>query len=316
MIYTRKCKTCDGDIFHKTEKLLQLSIIKNGNCKKCASSKSIPIGIWVENGNWKRKCPNCSQIISYTGEKGKENVKHAHKRLHICKKCSALKRPPKSEEHKRKISKTLTGRKIPKEVVEKGVLTRKKLLDNPEYRKKLSILRSGKNNGMYGKHHNLETRKKSSDIIKKAMAFPEIKEKMKKTFSSEEYQKNKSIAMKNRIRSDEHCRNLRLAHIERIKKIKCNGKDLSPIFNLTACKIIEEYGKNNGYNFQHAMNGGEYYIKELGYWVDGYDKEKNVVLEVDEKHHFDFNGKLKQKDVRRQREIENYLKCQFIRVSL
>jgi hypothetical protein len=38
-----------------------------------------------------------------------------------------------------------------------------------------------------------------------------------------------------------------------------------PNFNPQACKIIEEYGKMNGYNFQHALNGGEFHIKELGY---------------------------------------------------
>jgi hypothetical protein len=60
---------------------------------------------------------------------------------------------------------------------------------------------------------------------------------------------------------------------------------------------------------------GEYYIKELGYWVDGYDKEKNTILEVDEKQYFDFNGNLKEKDIRRQKEIEEYLKCKFIRLN-
>ncbi len=62
------------------------------------------------------------------------------------------------------------------------------------------------------------------------------------------------------------------------------------------------------------MNGGEYYIKELGYWVGGYDKEKNIVLEIDEKHHFYLYGNRKEKDTRRQKEIENYLNCQFIRI--
>lgn len=43
---------------------------------------------------------------------------------------------------------------------------------------------------------------------------------------------------------------------------------------------------------------------------------KNVVLEVDEKHHFDVNGNLKKKDVIRQKEIENFLKCKFLRIKI
>ena len=79
--------------------------------------------------------------------------------------------------------------------------------------------------------------------------------------------------------------------------------------------LIEEYGKKNGYNFRHALNGGEYYIKEIGYWVDGYDKEKNVVIEVDEPHHFKSDGTLQEKDLIRQKEIEDFLKCKFIRIK-
>jgi very-short-patch-repair endonuclease len=54
----------------------------------------------------------------------------------------------------------------------------------------------------------------------------------------------------------------------------------------------------------------------LGYWVDGYDKEKNVVIEIDEKQHFDINGNLLEKDIRRQKEIEKYLDCKFIRLRI
>ena len=75
--------------------------------------------------------------------------------------------------------------------------------------------------------------------------------------------------------------------------------------------IIEEYSKKNGYNFQHAENGGEYHIEELGYWVDAYDKEKNTVLEYDELHH----NRQQDKDNKRQNEIINHIKCRFIRIN-
>ena len=113
-----------------------------------------------------------------------------------------------------------------------------------------------------------------------------------------------------------HCNNIkkRLRNIEEISKRKFDGLQIIPNFNRNACEMFEEISLKEGIHIQHAMNGGEYHIKELGYWVDGYDKENNVVYEFDEKHHFK-NGKLKEKDIIRQKEIENYLKCKFIRIK-
>jgi hypothetical protein len=83
-----------------------------------------------------------------------------------------------------------------------------------------------------------------------------------------------------------------------------------PNFNIEACRIIDVYGKENGYNFRYALNGGEYHIKELGYWVDGYDEEKNVVIEYQEKHHL--TPKWIEKDKKRKERIIEILKCKFI----
>jgi hypothetical protein len=69
----------------------------------------------------------------------------------------------------------------------------------------------------------------------------------------------------------------------------------------------------SGINIQHAENGGEFHIKELGYWVDGYDKENNTVYEWDEKSHY-INGELREKDLIRQKEIKAFLNCKFIRI--
>ena len=81
-----------------------------------------------------------------------------------------------------------------------------------------------------------------------------------------------------------------------------------PMYNPSACNTIDIYGKENGYKFQHALNGGEFYIKELGYWVDGYDKQKNVVIEYYESHH----KKQVKRDSIRIREIKNVLGCKII----
>lgn len=114
--------------------------------------------------------------------------------------------------------------------------------------------------------------------------------------------------------SEETRKKQRKSAIKRLKRR--HGNQLQPNYSLEACKLIEEYGEKHGYNFQHAENGGEYHIKELGYWVDGYDKEQNVLIEVDEAYHYNQNGELRDKDKRRQRKIEEHLGCEFIRVRI
>ena len=127
---------------------------------------------------------------------------------------------------------------------------------------------------MYGKTHTEETKRK----IRKSMT--------------------------GKVFSNTHRQNLRLAKIADMKK---KYGQVQPGYNIDACRIIERYGKEHGYNFQHAENGGEFHIKPLGYWVDGYDKDKNVVIEVYEPRH----RKTVERDARRQKEIEEHLGCQF-----
>jgi len=45
------------------------------------------------------------------------------------------------------------------------------------------------------------------------------------------------------------------------------------------------------------------------------DKDKNVVVEVDERHHYDIHGNLRDKDITRQNEIIKHLGCQFVRID-
>ena len=62
-------------------------------------------------------------------------------------------------------------------------------------------------------------------------------------------------------------------------------------------------------------NGGEFKI--CGYFVDGYDKDLNIVFEYDEpKHYIDIeNNLLKDKDIQRQNIIINKLNCSFWRYN-
>lgn len=121
------------------------------------------------------------------------------------------------------------------------------------------------------------------------------------------HRKKISESEKGKQESNETKCRKRLAHIRRLQKRHTN---VYPNFSEQACQLIEEYGQQHGYHFRHAMNGGEWYIDKLGYWVDGYDNEKNVVVEVYEPAH---NNLRKQKhDAKRKQEIISHLKCEFI----
>ncbi len=126
---------------------------------------------------------------------------------------------------------------------------------------------------------------------------------------SEEHKRKLSEINSGKTLSDETRQKMRLSAIARIEQ---NHGVIFPNYNLKACKLIEEYGKQNGYNFQHAENGGEFHIKKLGYWVDGYDVEQNVVIEIDESHHV----RQQEKDKQRQQEITEHLGCEFIRIKI
>jgi ribosomal protein S27E len=81
-------------------------------------------------------------------------------------------------------------------------------------------------------------------------------------------------------------------------------------YNPNACKYFDKLSKEKKWNLQHAENGGEVVVN--GYFLDAYDKDRNIVVEYDEPNHF-LGGKLKQKDVDRMNEIKQTMGCTFYR---
>jgi hypothetical protein len=100
---------------------------------------------------------------------------------------------------------------------------------------------------------------------------------------------------------------MRLASIQRLAR-----QGVTRSYNPKACQKINEYGNQFGYKFQHAMNGGE--VELYGYFVDGYDKENNIVFEYDEPRHYVY-GKLKIRDFVRMTEIKTHVGCRFLRFN-
>ena len=103
--------------------------------------------------------------------------------------------------------------------------------------------------------------------------------------------------------------------ISKINYIKEKNGGICPMHNQKACEYFDKLSKINNWKLQHALNGGEFYISELGYFIDAYDIENNIVIEYDESLHYDSKGNLKNKDIIRQNEIKEKLKCKFFRYN-
>lgn len=87
-------------------------------------------------------------------------------------------------------------------------------------------------------------------------------------------------------------------------------------YNKKSIKFFDELSQRNGWNLKHAENGGEFYTG-IGYWLDAYDIEKNIVVEYDESAHYvDVqNNILREKDLNRQQEIIEHLHCEYWRYN-
>lgn len=144
---------------------------------------------------------------------------------------------------------------------------------------------TGENNGMFGRRQS----EKGIEAIKTA-------------------QRNRMLGEGNPMNNPKSVSKIRLKAIERIES---RVGQMCPNYNPKAIKIIEAYGKEHGLNFLHAENGGEFRIKKLGFWLDGYDPEKNVAIEFYEAHH----KTQTEKDATRKQLIINELGCKFIELK-
>ena len=115
-----------------------------------------------------------------------------------------------------------------------------------------------------------------------------------------------------RKHSEESKRKMRISaakYLQTIRATPCR-------YNKSSIAILESIAKEHGWNIQHAENGGEFYTG-IGYFVDAYDKEKNIVLEFDEAAHYvdAKNNVLSEEDIKRQKEIIDHLHCEYWRYN-
>lgn len=204
------------------------------------------------------------------------------------------------------------------------------------YKHKTHFNRAVKNNKLcqhcckLGKSQSLATRKKLSEINKnrkRTKHSEETKQKISQKMTgrkiSEDHRKKiiegnigkvVSEETKEKIRkslvgtkhTDEHNKKIRLSTISLIQQNILDGGQLFPRYNKKACKYFDHLSQKNNWSLQHALNGGEYYIKNLGYWLDAYDEKRKIIVEYDENNHW--HRKNINKDHKRIKSIIEYIK--------
>ena len=157
----------------------------------------------------------------------------------------------------------------------------------------------GESNGNYGSsYYDVWVNKYGKDIA----------DKMNKRTTDLKVNIGESNGNTGRTKRPEELMKMREAAINRVIR-----QGTATAYNKESIPIIEKFGRDNGYNFQHAENGGEYHVPNTVFMVDGYDAENNVVIEFDEKYHF--REVQRKKDRQRQEQIGIQLKCKFIRIN-
>lgn len=291
---------------------------------------------WKHFTNFYLVCTECGQLYFM-----KQLTTHHLSKLYLCKSCNhkgsrnAMYGHKHSEEQKQLMSINRSGEKNSfygkhhtqktKDKISQANKGKLSGENNPMYgvnmfeyvgeekaakiKAKISVACTGEKNGFYGKHHTEETKQKLSEALKTSEAAKVVR-------NTKEYHQRlregmlNSTALKISRNSEEYKAK------KRLQWIKCVELGTKPkvSFNPKACKVLDLIAEENHSHIQHAMNGGEYCVKELGYYLDGYDIENNIAYEYDESYHFS-KGKLREKDLARQKAIEEVLHCQFIRLK-
>lgn len=143
---------------------------------------------------------------------------------------------------------------------------------------------------------------KTNSRCKRCATKESGKTKDKSYLNTEKYKKKISDALKVVRKTNsygdkfkEKCRE------NKLRQIQLQGTQRT--YNPLACQFIDNINHEFGWNLQHAMNGGE--IQIIGYSLDGYDKDKNIVFEYDEPKHR--KSVYMKKDRDRERRIINVL---------
>jgi len=126
--------------------------------------------------------------------------------------------------------------------------------------------------------------------------------------------KKRVAFFKGRHHTEEAKKKLRILQIKRIEK---NYGISHPNYNLKACEFFRYNDFIHRTKGQYAVyGGGEYLIRELGYYIDYINHDLKMIIEWDEPHHYDKYGDLKMRDQIRQQVIQKHLPdYEFFRIK-
>lgn len=135
---------------------------------------------------------------------------------------------------------------------------------------------------------------------------PIFKGKTKENYLPLKKASEKMTGDKNPMKREKTKEKMRISTIKRIERQFNNSEPMLPCIGKNETQILDRI------EIQESIKIIRQY-KVIGYFVDGYCKESNVVYEIDESSHN--SQKVKVKDLLRQKEIEKELGCKFIRIK-
>jgi len=225
----------------------------------------------------KRNCPKCNKEIVLKGKNLcnlKCNYNRAEKKKSLCMSCASTghKGTPCSDENKKKASERMKKMRNTPEFIEKYLKSRtsdevrKKHLDSirtPEYRKKMSAsILKARTNPVFVKNHKESLNR--LDVIQK---------------------------MSDNTTRSWNTPSIKKKYIESMSKTKW----LKVRTDVGQLEMLEKWNRL-GFKFEPNY---QLHTDEVLYYLDGYDKEHNVVFEYDSKYH----NNQKEKDLIRQNKI-------------
>jgi very-short-patch-repair endonuclease len=146
-----------------------------------------------------------------------------------------------------------------------------------------------------------------------------ITTKQKQSNSRLEYYKNNKPFWLNKSASKEEYPNkgMRNKNHSKKAKIKMSISAISYIKNNCNGTVrIGRYEKQILDALQDRLGFSikrQFYVN--GYWLDGYCQELNLAIEIDEECHYP-NNTLRNKDIKKQKNIIKILKCNFLRIRV
>lgn len=225
---------------------------------------------------------------------------------------SGDKNPSRRDEVKQKISQTLTegyrsGRIKPTTKSEEGIRT-------------ISLSKLGKKNPNYQgksvvKIKATNAKKSEEDKLLRIQRLKEARRGKISTLSKEsnpQWYENIKAAAKNSERRTK----IRIARIKYLEaQLQKSGKRFTPGYSSQAVSFFEKIDKEFDTVGIYALHPGEYRTKSY-YFLDYINFDKKIIIEWDERQHYDRYFQLREKDINRQSEIQQeFLDFQILRLK-